>query len=77
MQKKAEELAEERRTRPLAPAVGAKPAMGFDQPQQELEMPADAQDTTRSKLRLQLREGKLDHRSVELEVKERPASPSG
>jgi len=77
MQKKAEELAEERVLDLLLPPVGAKPAMGFDQPQQELEMPADAQDTTRSKLRLQLREGKLDHRSVELEVKERTGVPIG
>jgi len=77
MQKKAEELAEERVLDLLLPPVGAKPAMGFDQPQQELEMSADAQDTTRSKLRLQLREGKLDHRSVELEVKERTGVPIG
>jgi ATP-dependent HslUV protease ATP-binding subunit HslU len=77
MQKKAEELAEERVLDLLLPPVGTKPTMGFDQPQQELEMPADAQDTTRSKLRLQLREGKLDHRSVELEVKERTGVPIG
>lgn len=31
----------------------------------------DSHDTTRSKLRLQLREGKLDERTVEMEVKER------
>ena len=31
----------------------------------------ESQDATRSKLRLQLRQGKLDNRSVELEVKER------
>ena len=31
----------------------------------------DTHDTTRSKLRLQLREGKLDERTVEMEVKER------
>ncbi len=71
MQKKAEELAEERVLDLLLPPVNAKPAMGFDSSQQELEMHGEAHDTTRSKLRLQLREGKLDHRSVELEVKER------
>ncbi len=36
---------------------------------------AESPDATRSKLRLQLREGKLDQRSVEVEVKER-ALPS-
>ena len=37
----------------------------------------DAADTTRSKLRLQLRDGKLDHRTVEMEVKERGGLPVG
>jgi ATP-dependent HslUV protease ATP-binding subunit HslU len=37
----------------------------------------DTADTTRSKIRLQLREGKLDHRTVEMEVKERGGLPVG
>ena len=77
MQKKAKELAEERVLDLLLPPVRRRTGDGVDQPQQELEMPADAQDTTRSKLRLQLREGKLDHRSVEFEVKERTGVPIG
>lgn len=77
MQKKAEDLAEERVLDLLLPPVGAKPAMGFENSEQEPAPPTDAHDTTRSKLRLQLREGKLDHRSIELEVKERAGVPIG
>jgi ATP-dependent HslUV protease ATP-binding subunit HslU len=77
VQHKAEQLAEERLLDLLLPPVTPRP--GF---LEELERPSAAQPTTesyeatRSKLRLQLREGKLDHRSVELEVKDR-ALPIG
>jgi ATP-dependent HslUV protease ATP-binding subunit HslU len=77
MQKKAEELAEERVLDLLLPPASSKPAMGFDHSQEVLEAPGDTNDTTRSKLRLQLREGKLDHRSVEVDVKERGGLPIG
>jgi ATP-dependent HslUV protease ATP-binding subunit HslU len=66
VQQKAEQLAEERLLDLLLPPSGAA-ATGFD----VRETQSDQYETTRSKLRLQLREGKLDHRSVEVEVKER------
>ncbi|MBD0305145.1 MAG: ATP-dependent protease ATPase subunit HslU [Nitrospiraceae bacterium] len=71
VQQKAEQLAEERVLDLLLPSTVAKPTIGFDEAGHETEKSSDLHDTTRSKLRLQLREGKLDHRSVELEVKER------
>ena len=70
VQQKAEQMAEERVLDLLLPPSASKPAVGFEDGGQEAAGPEN-QDTTRSKLRLQLREGKLDHRSVELEVKER------
>src|ERR671921_646480 len=70
VQQKAEQLAEERLLDLLLPSSATKPSIGFDDAGQEAQA-ADTSDTTRSKLRLQLREGKLDHRAVELEVKER------
>ncbi|MGH7229902.1 MAG: ATP-dependent protease ATPase subunit HslU [Nitrospiraceae bacterium] len=71
VQHKAEQLAEDRLLDLLLPSTAAKPTMGFDDAGQEAYAGAEPSDTTRSKLRLQLREGKLDQRSVELEVKER------
>jgi ATP-dependent HslUV protease ATP-binding subunit HslU len=77
VQHKAEQLGEERLLDLLLPPVA--PCPGFFE---EAGQPAAAQpggesyEATRSKLRLQLREGKLDHRSVELEVKDR-ALPIG
>jgi len=73
VQQKAEELGEERLLDLLLPPPGSKPAFGgWEEPGQGGQ-PAvyESYDATRSKLRLQLREGKLDHRSVEIEVKER------
>jgi ATP-dependent HslUV protease ATP-binding subunit HslU len=69
VQQKAEQLAEERLLELLLPSGAAKP-MGFEEADHETAA-SDTYDTTRSKLRLQLREGKLDHRLVEIEVKER------
>ncbi|WP_447978865.1 ATP-dependent protease ATPase subunit HslU [Candidatus Nitrospira bockiana] len=69
VQHKAEEQAEERLLDLLLPPALSKP-VGFGDGE-TIAAPGDSADTTRSKLRLQLREGKLDHRTVELEVKER------
>ena len=74
VQHKAEQLGEERLLDLLLPPPSAKPVAGiFDTSSQEsAATPAgDSYETTRSKFRLMLREGKLIDRSVELEVKER------
>jgi ATP-dependent HslUV protease ATP-binding subunit HslU len=75
VEQKAEQLAEERLLDLLLPPVSAKNALGFGDP---TESPAgepppgtESHEATRSKLRLRLREGKLDQRTVEVEVKER------
>ncbi len=77
---KAEQLGEERLLDLLLPLPAPPPRTGFygDQERPHPEGQAgDSHEATRSKLRLQLREGKLDHRTVELEVKERSALPIG
>jgi ATP-dependent HslUV protease ATP-binding subunit HslU len=82
VQKKAEEMAEERVLDMLLPPspssqsfetaeITDEPAEGSAQKKQ------DQQESTRSKLRLQLREGKLNNRMVEIEVKERGGLPIG
>ncbi len=74
VQQKAERLGEDRLLELLLPPVGPRSAAGFtDETTQTAEASgaAESQESTRSKLRLQLREGKLDQRSVELDVKER------
>jgi ATP-dependent HslUV protease ATP-binding subunit HslU len=63
VQQKAEQQGEERLLDLLLPPTGPAPA-GVGEG-------ATSYDATRSKLRLQLREGKLDGRTIELEVKER------
>jgi ATP-dependent HslUV protease ATP-binding subunit HslU len=76
---KAEHLGEERLLDLLLPPLAPRSGTGHfeDAGQEPVSTPGqESQDATRSKLRLQLREGKLDHRSVELEVKER-ALPVG
>jgi ATP-dependent HslUV protease ATP-binding subunit HslU len=67
---KAEQLAEERLLDLLLPQPGAKPLDALEGGS-EVPPASESYEATRSKLRLQLRDGKLDHRSVELEVKER------
>jgi ATP-dependent HslUV protease ATP-binding subunit HslU len=71
VQHKAEQQGEERLLDLLLPPPPPRP--GFvDSPGEMAAHPAhDSHETTRSKLRLQLREGKLDERTVEMEVKER------
>src|SRR5881296_464518 len=74
VQQKAEQLGEERLLDFLLPPTSQKPTLGgFEDTGSDASTPigSESYDATRSKLRLQLREGKLDHRSVELEVKER------
>ena len=73
VQQRAEQLGEERVLDLLLPPA-AKPTIGmFSASEEESSTPAagDSQEATRSKFRLMLREGKLNERSIELEVKER------
>ena len=79
VQKKAEDLAEERVLDMLLPPSPSSPSF---EPTEEsagasTQQKQDQQDSTRSKLRLQLREGKLDNRMVEIEIKERGGLPVG
>jgi ATP-dependent HslUV protease ATP-binding subunit HslU len=81
VQHKAEEMAEERVLDILLPP---SPSLSTNEPSQEdeaSETPAtkksDSQESTRTKLRKQLQEGKLDNRMVEIEVKERGGLPVG
>ncbi|MBM3296494.1 MAG: ATP-dependent protease ATPase subunit HslU [Candidatus Aminicenantes bacterium] len=68
VEEKARGLAEERLLDLLLPALRRKEETAAeDEAQRFLD--------TREKLRRQLREGRLEERTVELEVKERPASP--
>jgi ATP-dependent HslUV protease ATP-binding subunit HslU len=74
VQQRAEQLGEERLLDLLLPPTGPKPAAGvLEETGQESAHAVgyESYEATRSKLRLQLREGKLDHRSVEVDVKER------
>ena len=74
VQQKAERLGEDRLLELLLPPVGPRSTAGFTDElthAAETSGATESQESTRSKLRLQLREGKLDHRSVELDVKER------
>ncbi len=77
VQHKAEQLAEERLLDLLLPPLTPRPGL-FEEAERPgaVQPTTESYETTRSKLRLQLRDGKLDHRSVELEVKDR-ALPIG
>jgi ATP-dependent HslUV protease ATP-binding subunit HslU len=66
VREKAAALAEERLLDALLPPIRTAP--GFEAPSSEQQ---EQHTTTREKLRQQLREGKLDSRSVELETKEK------
>lgn len=73
VEKKAEDLAEDRILDLLLPPSSSPPSSA-QQPKDRDNDQADRYDTaddTRQKLRKQLREGKLENRHVELEVKER------
>ena len=69
VQDKAELNAEERLLDALLPSAN----VGFATNENQMELPgaADSAQRTREKLRQQLREGKLDDRTVELDVRER------
>jgi ATP-dependent HslUV protease ATP-binding subunit HslU len=70
VQQKAEQHGEDRLLDLLLPPPPPRP--GFEADQSEAPQPVqDSHETTRSKLRLQLREGKLNERTIEMEVKER------
>jgi len=74
VQQRAEQLGEERVLDLLLPPPATKAPIGmFSASEEESAATAagDSQEATRSKFRLMLREGKLNDRSVELEVKER------
>ena len=73
VRQKAEELAEERLLDLLLPSSPQRPSAMKDDGGEAGVPPSGPNpiETTRSKLRLQLREGKLDKRTIELEVKER------
>ncbi len=72
---KAELNAEERLLDLLLPTMGPRPDVGFGgRPSGdggEIMMPAESASRTREKLRQQLREGKLDDRVVELDIREK------
>ena len=71
VQQKAEQQAEERLLDLLLPPPPPRPGFVDSTSEPAAQAPQDSHETTRSKLRLQLREGKLDERTVEMEVKER------
>ncbi len=82
VQKKAEDLAEERVLDMLLPPSPSSPSFETTEIAEEnaeatAQKKRDQQESTRSKLRLQLREGKLDNRMVEIEIKERGGLPVG
>ncbi|HEV8243542.1 MAG TPA: ATP-dependent protease ATPase subunit HslU [Nitrospirales bacterium] len=80
VQKKAAAQAEERLLDLLIPPPPPKTPPGiFDQASFEAQpQPSnESYDATRSKFRLLLREGKLDERSIELEVKDKATLPIG
>ena len=79
IQRKAEAQAEERLLDLLLPPPAARMGPGiFDETAQEASVENhEGNDTTRSKLRLQLGEGKLNSRSVEIEVKDKSSIPIG
>ena len=79
IQKKAEAQAEERLLDLLLPPPSLKSpsAVLEDANQDTVPAAGEGYDNTRSKLRLQLRDGKLDSRSVEIEVKDKSTVPIG
>jgi len=71
VQQKAEQQGEERLLDLLLPPPPPRPGFVDSTSEPAAQAPQDSHETTRSKLRLQLREGKLDERTIEMEVKER------
>src|SRR5438132_4465176 len=77
IQKKAEAQAEERLLDLLLPPSASKITGVLDETVPEASAGSEGYDNTRSKLRLQLLEGKLNTRSVEIEVKDKSTMPIG
>jgi ATP-dependent HslUV protease ATP-binding subunit HslU len=77
IQKKAEAQAEERLLDLLLPPSASKITGVLDETVTEASAGSEGYDNTRSKLRLQLLEGKLNTRSVEIEVKDKSTMPIG
>jgi ATP-dependent HslUV protease ATP-binding subunit HslU len=71
VQQKAQQQGEERLLDLLLPPPPPRPGFFEGSGESAGAPPHDSHESTRSKLRLQLREGKLDERTVEMEVKER------
>jgi ATP-dependent HslUV protease ATP-binding subunit HslU len=71
VQQKAEQQAEERLLDLLLPPPPPRPGFVDSTSEAPTHPHPDSHETTRSKLRLQLRERKLDERTVEMDVKER------
>jgi len=71
VQQKAEQHAEERLLDLLLPQPPPRPGFTDATGEPSAQATPDSHETTRSKLRLKLRDGSLDERSVEMEVKER------
>ena len=71
VQQKAEQQAEDRLLDLLLPPSPPRPGFVDSTAEAAAQTPPDSNEATRSKLRLQLREGKMDERTVEMEVKER------
>ncbi len=69
VREKAEAMAEDHLLDVLLPPIRTTP--GIETPTAEQQEQQEQQSTTRDKLRQQLREGKLDNRTVELETKEK------
>ena len=80
VQHKAEEMAEERILDillPPTPSTSTAPSGNGDTAENTTTPKPEPQESTRQKLRKQLREGKLDDRVVEIEIKERGGLPVG
>lgn len=71
VQHKAEQHGEERLLDLLLPPPPPRPGFTEGAGETATSTPHDSHEATRSKLRLQLREGKLDERTVEMETQER------
>ena len=75
VKKKAEALSEERLLDLLLPPPPARSGILFEEAGPGAA--TESYEASRSKLRLQLREGKLDQRTVEVEVKDKSSIPIG
>lgn len=81
VQQKAEEMAKERVLDILLPPSSStsniQPSEEDEASDTSSKKKSDPQESTRTKLRTQLEEGKLDNRMVEIEIKERGGLPVG